>query len=347
MVAGRRTFALRQRSKRYDWAMGGADCRRKAAGCAGPAQTQRRLGVDSGINSFRRLVRRKRYEHRGLYVAPVDLDTGKLTGPPVLQSFWSERPEWSPDGRYLVHAYTGSSRGRTLVIRSTESGQVRELRPALQYFWNTSWMPDGQSLIAGGRDFKGRLGIYRIDAETGRASLISDNSTTGVEVSPDGKKIYYGIGFYIPEDYPARFVERDLVSGEIREVCQGQCNGMLSPNGRFLASIRADNQTKTSRMLLRPVAGGSVREIFLPQGLGVVRAWTPDGQAVLVSARERGESQLWLVPVSGDPARKLGIDTDGWADRDIRLHPNGRQIAFFMGRAAQEAWVLEDLLNIR
>jgi hypothetical protein len=50
-------------------------------------------------------------------VAPIDLERGRLTGPPVLEIFRSQGPDWLP----------------FLAIRSLEAGQVRvrDLRPSL------------------------------------------------------------------------------------------------------------------------------------------------------------------------------------------------------------------------
>ena len=45
-------------------------------------------------------------------------------------------------------------------------------------------------------------------------------------------------------------------------------------------------------------------------------------------------------------ARKLDIDVSDWhlSGGGIRLHPNGKQIAFFAGKRSQEVWALEDFL---
>jgi Tol biopolymer transport system component len=291
----------------------------------------------------------------GLHVAPIDLDAGKLTGPPVLQSFRSEYPGWSPDGQYLAYAFTGSSNsiappvsGRLLAIRSTASGEVRDLRPSLDYFRRPVWMPDLKSLLVNGRDFKGRFGLFRIDAQTGATSVISSGQTAAqVQVSPDGKKLYYGI------TSPAGIVEHDLESGSIKEIFHPRPNSFggeieLSPNGRLLAITSSDNVTKTTKLLVASVAGGEPRELYEVSAAERTRltptSWTPDGRAVLVLKRgERNEKpELWLIPVYEGAPRKLDIDVSGWGlGNGLRLHPNGRQIAFFTGTPSREAWVYE------
>jgi hypothetical protein len=53
-------------------------------------------------------------------------------------------------------------------------------------------------------------------------------------------------------------------------------------------------------------------------------------------------TELWLVPVEGGQARKLDLAVDSLAD--LRMHPDGRHIAFVAGRHKGELWVMENFL---
>ena len=297
---------------------------------------------------------------QSLQVAPIDLAAEKLLGTPVLQSFRSARPDWSPDGKYLAYRSIGSDELQVLSMRSVESGQVRELRTALHYFNEPRWMPDARSLMTFGRDLKGRPGIYRIDAQTGAVSFVTPSDNARVQVSPDGKKIYYRLDFNDGDSTtPGRVIERDLASGQTREVFRflpavaRVDSPELSPDGRYMASIITEAAAKTSTVLLIPVAGGEPRELLrvsLPEFLiGYGRmSWTPDSRAVIVvkrtGKREEDRKELWLVPLSQGKARKLDIDLSTWVLSSIRLHPNGQQIAFFTGKRIAEFWALENFL---
>jgi Tol biopolymer transport system component len=292
-------------------------------------------------------------------VASLDFNTGKLLSPPVrpVQSYigYSLLRDWSPDGKSLAYVST-RVRGvgfRVLAIRSLETGQVRELRPSLRTFDGARWAPDGRSFLGMGTDFNGRQGLYRIDAQTGEVAPIAF-SPAGSPFSrplwaPDGKKIYY-VSF-LPKTNEASIRERDLASGSEREVVRRASLGApsVSPDGRYIAARSSDPSTKSSTVLVFPIAGGEPRELLRvnpPQHFGFFVPWTPDGQGVIVSKfrddSDRGE--LWLVPVADGQPRKLDLDTRILQNMPIRVHPDGRQIAYMAGEHKLEVWVLENFL---
>jgi Tol biopolymer transport system component len=299
--------------------------------------------------------------NQSLQVAPIDLRSGKLTGPPVVQAYRSARPSWSHDGKYLAFRSTGSGGEAILTIRSTETGEVQELRPTLNYFHEPFWMPDARSLMVGGRDFKGRDAVYEIEVETGKTSFVTASRLGRVQVSPDGKKLY----FPSPDRPERRLMELNLESGETRalfEISGTEDYGSfeISPDGRYLATAKWNSEAKTSSVVVLSVADGQERELLSvgpPELFGAYgyMSWTPDGEALLVQKRRQslgdpygqdGRKELWVVPTSEGQARKLDIDIDDWTGR-IRLHPNGKQIAFFTGDVSTELWAFENLLPER
>jgi Tol biopolymer transport system component len=238
-----------------------------------------------------------------------------------------------------------------------ESGRVRELRLPLLYINEPRWLPDSRSLVVFGRNFKGHGAIHRIDAETGKTSVIADADLCRVQVSPDGKKIYYEVGRVTLGSGPRRLFEHNLSSasaGELLTLPDGGGSVELSPDGRLLALVVLDPKTKTTTLTVRPVDGGEPRALFHVdhpdrlQHFGGM-SWTPDSQGLVVvnTTGDRFQPKdLWLVPVTGDKARKLDIDIRGWNLVGIRLHPDGRQIAFFSGQDLREVWALENVFQV-
>ncbi len=314
--------------------------------------------VSLGVTGAGALYMRMRADARDIEIASIDLATGKQTAPPVkpIERFTGTNsdPAWSPDGKSLAYLSTRLGETRTLAIRSSATGEVRELamRPSLTYLQGLSWAPDGRSLAIRGTDLKGREGIFHIDAGTGEVTPIlvptpQRLSYEGFFWSPAGTRLYF-------HSQTGVIYERDLSLGTQREVARGYGPISLSPDGRWIATQRSDGSTKTVAIVLVPVEGGEPRELLRisqPQWVNnTAIPWTPDGRAVLVRKMliESGaQSELWLVPVSGEPPRKLDFDANRvppYAQGKIALHPDGRQLAHDSGKWTAEVWVLENFL---
>lgn len=303
-------------------------------------------------------------------VVSIDLATGKQIGAPArpIQSFIgsTSQPHWSPDGKHLAYVSARgfnptNNRDRIIAIQSLETANVREIRPRLSYFNQFNWSPDGRSFITGGTNLKGRSGVFRIDAQTGEVAPVVDLSPEGnnsyPQWSPDGKRIYYRNPFRGGSENGV--VERDLATGREREVIGRGLGGgpiNLSPDGRWIAMGmgRGDTSSNLSAaIVLIPVDGGEPRELLRAgqserfanfQGM----PWTPDGRGFLVRKRLPRTSELWFVPIAGEP-RKLDVDASQWTNGPVgalSLHPDGRQLAILLqsSKPGREVWALENFL---
>jgi Tol biopolymer transport system component len=305
-------------------------------------------------------------------VATFDFTTGKFLSAPAapIQTFvgTNQNPDWSPDGKYLAYASlrgSGSVASRHFVIgiRSVETGQIRELAPSPGFFLLDSlvWAPDGRSLFAGGQDAKGREGIFRVDAQTGQATVVvprgGNDGPRFVACSPDGKKLYYRS--HPPGARESAVVERDLASGEERELIRKTFVGAfrLSLDGRYVAAGIADAVAKYAAAVLIPVSGGKAKELMRVDGLNnpvgfssqviALAGWAPDSRSVLLAKiSPAGVPEPWLVSIGGE-RRKLELNLDTTrVFGQLRVHPDGRQVAFQVGgpRKPAEIWVLENFL---
>ena len=310
--------------------------------------------TSQGLTSSGALYTVKDASTESLQVASIDLGAGRLTGPGVLENFRAGRPDWTRDGKLLVYKWTSSTGIPGVMVRTVDSGETRELRPSLLYINEPKWLPDGRSLVTAGRDLNGRGVLVRIDAQTGRDTFLDEASATGrVQVSPDGKQVYYGNA--------SGALVRNLETGEVQKVllpAEPRTPGVLfgnmelSPDGKLMATVRTDRQSKVSSLIIHSVATGQSREVFKVsppdslQRFGAI-SWTPDSQSVVIvnsSGEKQSPKDLWLVAVASGQARRLDIDIRSWrTSHGIRLHPSGRQIAFFTGDGAREVWALESI----
>ena len=254
-----------------------------------------------------------------VYVAPFDSAAGKFLSKPVpaAQSFLGTNlmPVWSPDGKSLAYVSMRRSgdEGHVVIgIRSTQTGQVRELVPSPNfppsggYFYSLVWMPDGNSFIVTGRGDKHGFGVFRIDAQTGQTSLIEAANARAAVPSPDGKTIYYRAA----KDGDAILVKHDLASGEDQELDRAKyfLGGVVrSRVGRYVAIVATDDpRGNPSTVRVIPTAGGATREFRQPGKTGlVVFSW--DDRYVLIGTQDPAakSNSLLLIPMEGGEPREI------------------------------------------
>ncbi len=286
----------------------------------------------------------------------VDFGSGKVLSSPesAVRGLIgiSRAPDWSPDGTSLAYiAIRGATgRNRAIVVRSLESDQTRELRVGLDYSGQLRWTPDSRAFILKGKDLRGRDGIYRIDAQTGAltqlVALSMEGGNSFPEMSPDGKKLYYWRGAVLRGTPGSRYVERDLATGDERVLFGegGPTYPSLSPDGRHLIGVVNNENDKVTSLVLVPVMGGESTQVFRAKDFGSLSNyvnWTPDGQSVIVPVRTNGSFQPLIVPVSGGAPRTIDLEI---GQLGMKVHPEGRQVAFTVGRAMFELWTLEHFL---
>jgi Tol biopolymer transport system component len=279
---------------------------------------------------------------RDVYVAELDPETGKVTAPPsqasrrlVGANSW---PEWSRDGKLLAFVSNRSPGGRDLPaisIRSLETGKQEELYPRMTSISRLRWSPDGRSILASGADERGRGGLYRIDAQTGDVSPVVQSGGRRFPWecawSPDGRTIYYEFGQGI--------VARDLGTGQERRIHPDARHFAPSPDGRFLAVGREDPSTKTGVLEIVTLDSGQSRELLrVPDASVFYKAlnWSADGRFLFY-----GNGELWRVAVENGVPEKVGI---AMGFLDVRVHPDGRRIAFFAQEFGGELWAMERFL---
>lgn len=302
-----------------------------------------------------------------VYVATMDATTGELLDPPTPASSRyvgsNYNPFWSPDGLFLAFVSHRSEMGNgsTLCILSAETGEQRELslRGRLAAFGRRgmAWSFDGTSILAGGSDVEGRLGIFEVDVQTGGVEPFLMGGWGVIHIptqsSPDGKLVYYVRW----SDSESSVVRREVATGNDENVFSTKSRiwaTQLSPNGRQLAlSIREsfgeEGETRSVRVI--PSAGGTGRELcrlpVAPPMQGEF-AWAPDGRHLLMLGQiegRRDDAELWWVSADGGEPEKLGVTMPQMRHLSVTGDGEKMRVAFQAGeRFNSEIWVMENFL---
>jgi Tol biopolymer transport system component len=309
-----------------------------------------------------------------IQLASFDFNANRFTSEPVaIAPRGSEAPVWSPDGKYLAYQSVRQDESSLLVIRSTDTGQSRDLHPQMRLRGPAHWSPDGRFLVAGGRDFKGRMGVHMIDVQTGQVSPVVTEEDNGdpfngarPEFSVDGKRVYYKKLDRATGEI--RFVARDLASGDERNLIGSKtylrADGTQdrlgdfnqSPDGRFLVTIVPLDTAFGRALVLIPTSGGEPRELMQVKNSDRLTAqmWSPDSQSIFVTKATNGQRQLLRISLNGE-VHTLDVDVEkykfmlpnsAWAV----VHPDGHRIAYLSNtgsgeaRAKTEVWVMENFL---
>jgi Tol biopolymer transport system component len=301
------------------------------------------------------------------YVATLDPASGRLVGPPERATErWpggTVGPEWSPDGRFLAYAtHRAPLHMRSenkIFIRTLSTKAERQLPMSLNHVRYHRWSPDGRSLLVCETSEDHRESGFLVNVQSGKTiplfTLGKDEHNLQAVWSPDGNAVFYSLRKHPErEKWSARIVRREL--GTERETTlysiQDFANPIclaVSPDGKQLAFTLTHVKNQPHRLMLVPASGGETHEmvrfekgtLIAPDAL----AWTLDGKYLLFVKAGQGleGKELYRVPaIGGEPERITHIPVKRLLG--LRLHPDGRQIAFTVVGSQGEVWVMENFL---
>ncbi|MGH9335749.1 MAG: hypothetical protein ACRD21_18595, partial [Vicinamibacteria bacterium] len=179
-------------------------------------------------------------------------------------------PSWSPDGKWIAVAMSGS-----IWKVDPETGAAFELTYDAKYHSLPDWSPDGKWIVYTADDEGKTIGLQILNVETGESSALTDDSFLYVDpvFSPSGDRIAY-----------------------VSTKPNGYFNVYVRPiaNGRFSGeeiAVTRDHSYPGDRLY------------FGPWDMHITPAWLPGGkELLLVSNRDvpLGSGNVLRVPAMGD-----------------------------------------------
>ncbi len=293
-----------------------------------------------------------------VFIATLDIEPGKLLSPPapLARRFVGNNnsPAWSPDGKFLAYVLGRTPRYKSILcIRSMETGEERDINPAMYFGWPI-WSPDGRTILVSGMKTESREGFFFIDPQSGELTpFVLNEGERFVQQaawSPDSKTVFFRrFSGDLKEGW---YIKRDVASGQEVELLHNYPinESAVSPDGQRIVFRSYEKPDITLKTML--VSGGDIREIvrvkipeYIPGYSGL--AWTPDGRFVLyftarLDPQGVEKTELWRVQVETRECKSFGLAMDRM--RNIALHPDGKRIAFDSGMPKIEVWVMENFL---
>ena len=306
-----------------------------------------------------------------LYLATVDLENNATISGARKARVGFEgsnyEPAWAPGGSRLAYVSRRRPQGRTsesyvLVIHSVENGMERTLNLDIEIGrGRPRWSPEGTSILMTGTDTRGGAGLYRIDADSGRSRLLLRSPTDAYLADPGwsagGESVVYREHLGVPGGF--RIVTTPLNGGRADTLYSqhraepGSKRLAISHNGRWLAFT--ENEGDSAIIKLLPAEGGQARDLTRVTGGAMTLTgpfeFTPDdrhllyGNQIHANRSMGGDNgsrvELWRVSLDGVLTR---LDLNLGALREISLHPDGKRVAFTVGKSRAELWTIENFL---
>jgi Tol biopolymer transport system component len=278
-----------------------------------------------------------------------DADALSQRARPVATRFatYNSAPDWSPSNDELVYqvGQPGTPDGIDLAFVSFRNGLEVVIHPDLLQFSRPRYMPDGKSVVVHGIGMTGVQGIYEIDKQSGKATLVL--SSTGEDLAnpvPRGSRM-----FYESDGRSVRFTQEIGAAGVT-------VYGSQTPNANIYSAPSPDGATVAivdGSALLTVRIGGIAQKILSLQAPEQFHPfpgsldWTADGRSILFTKVVGRERQVWRIPASGGEAKAIGLSVRDRALYFLRTSRDGKSLAFATGDCdlrPREVWALEHLV---
>ncbi|MBW8038622.1 MAG: S9 family peptidase [Planctomycetes bacterium] len=252
-------------------------------------------------------------------------------------------PQVSPDGRGIVFVLRKTdlqdNRGRTdLWIIGVDGKGHRRLTSHPENDFNPRWTPDGKSIwFISTRSESSQ--VWRIRVDGGEADQVTDVplDVANLLVSPDGLNIAFTM-----EVFPdCNTVE--CTKERLDEIKAKKTSGRIYDR-IFVRHWDTWKDGRRSHLFVMPSTGAQTVDVMQamdadtpskPFGGPEEITFTPDGKALIFSARDVGKQEPWstdfdlyMVPINGStPPKCLTENNEAW-DTNPVFSPDGKTLAY-------------------
>jgi Tol biopolymer transport system component len=296
------------------------------------------------------LAYRAGFELGGIFILPMDLQTGKAAGSlrQLVRRGGLGSHCWSPDGKQIAML-----NGNYLSFISAGSGEnIRNLSLSeIEYIGRgMSWSPDGKQIAFCGRDPTMGTGIFLITVETSEVKLqVSLRGLPNLDPtwSPDSKTIAYG---YRNDIYIVKIEEgkpQRITPPSENQRSKSTNRPVFTHDGNSVAYLAGFEEKFGEKILETTIDGQETREIFSLKekkwGINIFDL-SPDGRHIVFTP---GNNEIWCAPTNGGEPFKIGdvsnLGSKAWVWMP-KWSPTGDAIAFIVTCEKNQYWVMENFL---
>lgn len=262
-------------------------------------------------------------------------------------------PHVSPDGRTIVFVVRETdlqaNRGRTdLWLVGVDGAGLKQLTTHPENDLDPRWTPDGKSILFRSKR-SGSYQVWRLTLSGGEARQITTQplDVGNLVLAPDGKYIAFTMEVF-PDCESVT-----CTTDKLREMENRKSSGRVY-DSLFIRHWDEWKDGRRSHVFVMPTDGGEVVDVMKgmdadspskPFGGPDEISFTPDGQAIVFTARDAGRKEawstnfdLWRAPIDGSGAPQCLTETNRAWDTQPVFSPDGKTLAYLaMARPGYES----------
>ncbi|MEW6128085.1 MAG: winged helix-turn-helix domain-containing protein [Acidobacteriota bacterium] len=213
---------------------------------------------------------------------------------------------WTPDGKLVFDSDAGNA--TSISVMNSDGSDTRQLTGELTgraYFGQATVSPDGRYIVYAS-DMAGALHLWRMNRDgSNPLQLTNGEGEENPDVSPDGEWVIYTKRETRESKKPTTW-KVSIDGGEPQPLIESfTAYPAVSPDGKLIACIYAENYSDPGRIALFPIAGGEPIKIFPTPVLLTRLRWTPDGRGIAYSENPLGTAKILMQFLDKEPPEKL------------------------------------------
>jgi len=265
-------------------------------------------------------------------------------------------PAISPDGKYLAYVLRSEPNTDSIWIKHIQSGSAKQIvrhTDEIEGYEAPIFSPDSSFVYFIGRE-KGVNKLFRVGILGDAPRKLIDDVWGRVAVSPDGQHVAFVRVKWNAGEHTMFVANADGTSEQPLAMRNTPeyfnvfgIGPAWSPDGKTIAVSGGNNQrSNQDDLILIDVQNGSQRQLADGnwQSIGQI-AWLPDGEGLLVPAKEKASApqQIWYVSYATGEVRRITNDLNDY--EMLSVTADGKLLVAQQSEQVSNLWMLNGEAN--